>query len=109
MKSSTPLKISRTRTVMEKLTATKARYGRAMRPWVVPTSIANAFKTMSPMIARYHKGDYRHTDNEALAEEEFALWLVNQHRDLGGSPTIKEATWTSPWLPRKQGRLIHAT
>lgn len=106
MKTSTPVKVQRTSIILEKLTATRRRYGKSLRPWVVPTSIANAFRAMSPMIVRYKRGDNRHEDNEAMAEEEFALWLVNQHRELGGSKLLKEPTWTSPWLPKKTRGLV---
>ncbi len=106
MQASSNLKVERTRNIVERLAQTRKKYARAGRPWVVPTSIANAYRMLSPMIVRYAKGDNRHEDTEAFAEEEFALWLANQHRELSGAPLLKEATWTSPWLPSRHKKSL---
>ena len=102
MEASNRLKVERTKNVLVMLIRTKARYGRRGLPWEFPPGVLANWRRIEPMARRYKKGDYRHTLDEALAEEDFALWLVNQHQAMERMPLKSEAPWQSPWLDGKR-------
>lgn len=98
MEISSKLKIKRTENLAEQMQRVKGMYRRANKDWVVPVSVQRAMQIQMPMLRRYKIGDYRHTLEEAQAEEEIGIWLSNMHRMLHGLPLLKEAAWQSPWL-----------
>lgn len=107
MEVSSKLKVERTRNVTEHLVRTQGRYARRGVPFVIPASLQGTLKLYRRMVARYKMNDFRHTLEEAQAEEDFALWLCNKHRELQGSPILSEPTWRSPWLEgRKKKKLV---
>lgn len=101
LEPSSKLKVQRTAHIAENMARTKSLYRRLGLEWVVPASIERAMKLQMPMLRRYHRGDFRHSLEEAQAEEDVGIWLVNQHQRAHGLELVREPTWRSPWLEKK--------
>ena len=108
LEKSSKLKVERTQHLSEQMQRLKGTYRRLHLAWVVPATVERAMQLHAPMLRRYKKGDYRHSLEEAQAEEDVAVWLANQHAKAYGLPLIREATWVSPWLDKRKRKLITA-
>lgn len=112
LRDSTPQKVGFTINLLGKLMETEQRYAKRGRIWYVPKSIVPALKRFRQMARRYEsakrialktgqRARYQHSDAEADAEAAVALWVLNMHRQLNGSPEVASMErFNLPWLRR---------
>lgn len=85
-------KIEFSRVVARKLVVTANAYAKAGRVFLIPKNIEQAAVLMRRMHKRYDAGHFRHTEDELLAEQDVARFLVDKHCELNGS-TPPPTTW----------------
>lgn len=110
LRDSSRQKVGFTFNLLQKLAETEQRYAKRFKIWYVPASLSPALKRWQAMCRRYHaalraaertkqKPRFLHSDAEAHAEAEVALWVLNMHRALNGSPEVATmANFNMPWL-----------
>lgn len=103
-------KVGFTWNLITKLRQTEQRYARLGKLWYVPKSLVSAMKRWRSMVVRYNsalvvaertnqKPRFLHSDSEARAEADVALWVLNKHRELNGStPVASMERFDMPWL-----------
>lgn len=93
MRKSSRDKVTFSFALVAKFAETEAKFHQRGMIFSPPKSIVDAITRAKPMYARFALSDYRHTDEEAQAEHDVSIWLVNQHRSLFGQPPMSKPDW----------------